>query len=117
MPDRLSVDPRAEEIYHPVMYDLEYAEGVADDLNELSARDRKRILDKVDEQLLHEPTRETRNKKILVGLKPPWEHEEPVWELRIGHYRVFYDVDEDGRRVMIRAIREKPPRRTTEEIL
>ncbi len=47
---------------------------------------------------------------ILVGLKPPWEHEEPMRGLRVGEYRVFYDVDEEGRRVIVRAIsRETTP--------
>jgi mRNA-degrading endonuclease RelE of RelBE toxin-antitoxin system len=99
------------------MYSLEYTEGVTDDLRELRARDRIRILDKIEEQLPHTPTKETRNKKILAGLKPPWEHVEPVWELRIGKHRVFYDVDEAGQRVVIRPVREKPPHRATEEIL
>jgi mRNA-degrading endonuclease RelE of RelBE toxin-antitoxin system len=50
-------------------------------------------------------------------LVPPWEHVEPVWELRIGEYRVFYDVNEEDLTVAIRAIRHKPPHKTTEEIL
>ena len=99
------------------MYELEYTEGVVEDLKGLRTSDRKRILDKIDEQLIHNPTEETRNKKILVGLKPPWEHEEPVRELRVGKYRVFYDVDEEGHGVIICAIREKPPHQTTEEVL
>ena len=45
------------------------------------------------------------------------EHMDPVWELRIGEYRVFYDVDEQASLVMVRAIRHKPPHKTTEEIL
>jgi mRNA-degrading endonuclease RelE of RelBE toxin-antitoxin system len=63
------------------------------------------------------PTQETRNRKMLVGLKPPWEHEEPIWELRVGKHRVFYDVDEDEKKVMVRAVRAKPPHKTTEDIL
>jgi mRNA-degrading endonuclease RelE of RelBE toxin-antitoxin system len=43
--------------------------------------------------------------------------EEPVWELRVGKFRVFYDVDEDATTVTVRAIREKPPHKTTEDIL
>jgi mRNA-degrading endonuclease RelE of RelBE toxin-antitoxin system len=99
------------------MFFIEYAEGVADDLKGLRARDRKRVLDKIEEQLRHSPMQETRNKKIVAGLKPPWKHEEPVWELRVGNLRVFYDVNEAERRVVIRAVRTKPPHRTTEEIL
>jgi mRNA-degrading endonuclease RelE of RelBE toxin-antitoxin system len=35
----------------------------------------------------------------------------------VGEYRVFYDVGEVERVVYVRAIRRKPPHRTTEEIL
>jgi mRNA-degrading endonuclease RelE of RelBE toxin-antitoxin system len=48
---------------------------------------------------------------------PPWEHEAPVWQLRVGGYRVFYDVSEAASVVTVRAIRYKPPHKTTEEIL
>ena len=99
------------------MYEIEYTEDVAGDLAGLRAYERARILDRIEEQLTHEPTRQTRNKKMLIGLAPPWEHIEPVWELRIGEYRVFYDVDEEASVVVIRAIRHKPPHKTTEDIL
>ena len=99
------------------MYTLEFSEMVAEHLGELRAFDRKQVLDQIDAQLIHQPTVETRNKKKLVGLSPPWEHVEPVWELRVGEFRVFYDVDEEESRVVVRAIRRKPPHKTTEEIL
>ncbi len=98
-------------------YTIEYAEGVAGDLADLHAYERKSILAAIEKQLLHEPTRGTRHRKILVGLVPPWEHVPPVWQLSIGAYRVFYDVDEESSAVVIRAIRYKPPHKTTEEIL
>ena len=44
------------------------------------------ILNAVEEQLCHEPAIETRNRKRL-GENPLSDG-----ELRIGHYRVFYDV-------------------------
>lgn len=99
------------------MYTIEYAEGVSDDLAKLRAFTRVRLLDSIEAQLKREPTRKTKNRKPLPGLVPPWEHIEPVWELRVGEYRVFYDVDEAARIVMIRAILHKPPHKTTEEIL
>jgi mRNA-degrading endonuclease RelE of RelBE toxin-antitoxin system len=99
------------------MFSLEYAEGVAEDLAAMRAFDRSQLLDRIEEQLADQPTTETRNKKILVGLTPPWEHELPVWELRVGEYRVFYDVHEEDRRVTVRAVRRKPPHSTTEDIL
>lgn len=60
---------------------------------------------------------ETRNRKLLPGPQPPWDQELPIWELRVGEYRVFYDVQEQARLVTVRAIRLKPPHKTTEEIL
>jgi mRNA-degrading endonuclease RelE of RelBE toxin-antitoxin system len=99
------------------MYRIEYAEGVTGDLASLHAYDRKQILDQLEEQLKYEPTKKTRKRKPLPGLIPPWEYIEPVWELRLGEYRVFYDVEESTFLVKIRAIRHKPLHKTTEEIL
>ena len=99
------------------MYTIEYTEGVVEYLRSLRAYERRRILDTIDEQLSDAPTQPTRNKKILIGLKPPWEQEEPMWELRVGQYRVFYDVNETAERVIVRAVRQKRPHQTTEEIL
>jgi mRNA-degrading endonuclease RelE of RelBE toxin-antitoxin system len=99
------------------VYKFLFSEDVARDLGRVTANQRARILDRIEVQLRDEPTRQSRNRKILVGLVPPWEHVDPVWELPIGEYRVFYDVDEATSTVIIRAIRRKPPRGTTEEIL
>ncbi len=99
------------------MYTIEYVESVADDLVGLRVFERKQILDEIQEQLTHQPIEETKRKKILRGLKPPWEHTEPVWELRIDEFRVFYDVDEAASQVTVRAVRHKPAHKTTEEIL
>jgi mRNA-degrading endonuclease RelE of RelBE toxin-antitoxin system len=99
------------------MYVIEYAESVAKDLAHLRASERAQILDRIEAQLRYQPTQQTRNRKVLVGLLPPWDHLEPIWELRMGPYRVFYDVDEAVSVVYVRAIRHKPPHKTTEEIL
>jgi mRNA-degrading endonuclease RelE of RelBE toxin-antitoxin system len=99
------------------VYKIEFSSAVVDDLKSLGAPERSQILDEVEVQLLHEPGRETRNRKILVALVPPWEHVPPVWQLRIGEYRVFYDIDEKAKLVLVRALRHKPPHKTTEEIL
>ena len=47
------------------------------------------VIDEIDQQLPHEPTVETQNRKPL---RP-----NPLasWELRIGDLRVYYDVTED----------------------
>jgi mRNA-degrading endonuclease RelE of RelBE toxin-antitoxin system len=77
---------------------------------------RRPIVEAIDEQLAHEPTVETTNRKLLAGLHADFEHDEPVWELRVGQYRVYYDVNSDSMTVVIRAVREKPPHVTTEQI-
>lgn len=53
---------------------------------------------------------------MLSGLVPPWKQVRPVWQLRVGDLRVFYDVDESSRIVIVRAVRRKK-RKKTEEIL
>jgi hypothetical protein len=83
----------------------------------LTAYRRKAILDAIEKQLQYEPNVETRHRKKIPGLIPPWEHVPPVWELRIDENRVFYDVDESEGTVKVRALRHKPPHKTTEEVL
>ncbi|MBI3411025.1 MAG: type II toxin-antitoxin system RelE/ParE family toxin [Planctomycetes bacterium] len=99
------------------MFSIVYVESVEKDFRDVNANDRTRILDKIEEQLSHEPGLSTRNKKEIIGLEFPWKFEKPAWELRIGEHRVFYDFDEKRKKVTVRAIRHKPPHKTTEEIL
>jgi len=99
------------------MFAIELAKSVEKDLSEFRAFDRNRILKSIEEQLSRKPCVETRNRKSLVNLIPPFEAVPPIRELRVGEYRIFYDVDEDEEVVDVRAIRRKPPHATTEEIL
>ena len=99
------------------VYQIGFSKSVEKDLMRFRALDRVRILKEIEKQLSFEPRVETRNWKVLVNLIPPFEAVPPVWELRIGEYRAFYDVNEEERIVYVRAIRKKPPHKTTEEIL
>jgi mRNA-degrading endonuclease RelE of RelBE toxin-antitoxin system len=99
------------------VYEIRFSAGVATDLKRLGASHRRRILDEVQQKLPHRPTVLSKHVKRLKKLVPPFEAVPPIWQLRVGDYRVFYDVDEVERRVFIRAVRRKPPHRTTEEIL
>jgi mRNA-degrading endonuclease RelE of RelBE toxin-antitoxin system len=99
------------------VYRLRFARDVVADLKKLTAYHRRLIVDTMEEQLGAEPTRSTRNRKMLVNLVPPWTAEPPIWELRVGEHRIFYDVSEAERIVYVRAIRRKPRGRRTEEIL
>jgi mRNA-degrading endonuclease RelE of RelBE toxin-antitoxin system len=85
------------------------------DLKGIRVFDRRCIVQAIDDQLIHEATVATRNRKILPDLVPPFFCRPPVWQLRIGDFRVFYDVDEDV--VHVRAIRPKLPHQTREQML
>jgi mRNA-degrading endonuclease RelE of RelBE toxin-antitoxin system len=91
--------------------------GAETDLRDLPARDRKTIVDAIESRLTVGPDVPTRNRKPLAALRPPWTGLDPVWELRVGEFRVFYDVDAEESCVYVRAVGRKPPHRTTEEIL
>lgn len=99
------------------VYSIEFSEDAVEDLVAVRAFDQGRILEAIEKRLGDRPTVETRHRKMLWGLTPAFEAVPPIWELRVGEYRVFYDVDEREKKVYVRAIRRKPPHRTTEEIL
>lgn len=99
------------------MYDIQIAKGAEADLKRLAAFHRNTILDAIERSLTNEPTKPSRNRKVLIGLTPPWTAAPPIWELRVGEYRVFYDVADKEQVVYIRAIRKKPAGKKTEEIL
>jgi len=98
------------------VYDILYDEAAEEDLGSLRPYDVRRIMREVDTQLMKNPTVPSRRKKLLEGLVPPWDAVRPVWQLRVGDFRVFYDVDDGRREVIVRAVRRKG-NKTTEEIL
>jgi len=80
------------------MYEIELTPKAREDLLWFRKNEQTEILDGIDENLMYEPTVETRNRKQL---RP---NETAEWELRLGKYRVLYDVDEKIRIVSIEAI-------------
>ena len=99
------------------MWLIRFAHGVENDFKKMTARDRQIVLDSIEVKLGEEPTVATRNRKLIMNLVPPWVAEPPIWELRVGKYRVFYDVSEEEHTVYIRAVREKSRGKTTGEVL
>ena len=93
------------------------SEGVKEDVTGLRAYDRRIVLEAIETQLTRAPHVATKQRKLLRNLAPPFEAIPPIWQLRVGAFRVFYDVNEAERRVSIRAIRRKPAHLNTEEIL
>ena len=77
---------------------LTFTDSALDDLAFLKKYEQAINTDAIDQQLLHQPYVETRNRKEL--------EQSPLagWELRIGDYRVFYDLETQARIVTIKAI-------------
>jgi mRNA-degrading endonuclease RelE of RelBE toxin-antitoxin system len=80
-------------------YRIEYSPDAEEHLAALTARQQVIVLDTVDEQLLHQPRHETRNRK------PMRPNPLAPWELRIGDMRVYYDVEDEPEPVVfVRAV-------------
>ena len=79
-------------------YQIKLSTETEEHLRALSSRQQIVVLDAIKEQLFHEPTVVTRNRK---SMRP-----NPLasWELRAGELRVYYDVDDDKRIVYILAV-------------
>jgi len=99
------------------IYAIEVTDLAIEELSNIRAFERRPILEAIRQQLTYEPIVTTRNRKLLESLVPSFESVPPIWELRVGEYRVFYDVDEGEKIVCIRAIRRKTPEQTTEDIV
>jgi mRNA-degrading endonuclease RelE of RelBE toxin-antitoxin system len=70
-------------------YQIEITEDAKADLSYFKPYERKEILIGIKKQLIYEPLKETRNRKKL--------RDNPIapWELRVGKYRIFYEVEND----------------------
>jgi mRNA-degrading endonuclease RelE of RelBE toxin-antitoxin system len=76
-------------------------EGAEVDLQSLPTYAQRLIMDSLETHLRYQPTGGTRR---LKQLRP-----NPVagWELKLGDYRVLYDVDEEDRVVVVQVVGEK----------
>ncbi|GAB4503736.1 MAG: hypothetical protein Fur0043_07280 [Anaerolineales bacterium] len=85
-------------VYNSPMYEIRYTSEAMADLAALRKFDSETILDQIDAYLKYEPNIETRNRKRLSP------NEVADWELRLGRYRVFYDIEEDVTTVAVQAV-------------
>lgn len=83
------------------MYDIEYSQDTLEDLQWFRKNEQNMIIDGIERQLRYEPTVETRNRKQMRL------NETAEWELRIGDFRVLYNVDGQVRIVEVQRIGEK----------
>lgn len=98
------------------MYAVELSKAAVTDLMALRAFDRARVLAEAQQSLVYAPTMEVGHRKLLRSLRPSWDHVPPLWQLRVGDFRVFYDVDEKARVVHVRRVIRKGTRTTGEVV-
>jgi mRNA-degrading endonuclease RelE of RelBE toxin-antitoxin system len=84
-------------------FTLVFAPEVVDHLRAIDVKYHNLIRETISQQLSYTPLGLTRNRKLLEQPAPFGG----AWELRFGNgnrFRVFYDVDTDGRVVLVLAI-------------
>lgn len=72
-------------------FDIDFTQSAADNVRIYRKFDQQIILDGIEQQLRFEPTKGTSKRKRL------GDNELSDWELRIGKFRVFYNVESDDR--------------------
>ena len=83
-------------------YEVVLKPSAIGDLDALRKFDAAQIADAMEKHLRHGPTKESKSRiKRLRGLSSP------DYRLRVGDYRVFYAVDEDGRRADVLRVMHK----------
>ena len=82
-------------------FEIELSPRAREHVKALRKRDQQTILDAIEVQLRYQPDQETRNRKPL--------EDNPLapWELRVGDFRVFYDVKRAENLVVIVAVGKK----------
>ena len=84
-------------------YDIIIAESAVQQFNRLDARRRSFVKEAMRNYLVHAPTTTGKSSiKRLRGLR------QPQFRLRVGDVRVFYDVNEDRKRVEVLGFVMKP---------
>jgi mRNA-degrading endonuclease RelE of RelBE toxin-antitoxin system len=80
------------------MYDIEFTTTAIEDLNSFRKFEQQTIITGIETQLKDEPNIETRNR---FRMRP---NDIAEWELRIGKFRVFYNVEEEVEIVSIEVV-------------
>ncbi len=79
-------------------FEIEFTPEAIEDMRLLPKNERRVVLRGIESQFRHQPLRETRNRKRL---RP---NQVAEWELRVGKFRVFFDVDPEGKQVKVEAV-------------
>lgn len=77
-------------------YDLHYSGLALNDIAALRAFDQRKVIEGIEQHLLHNPSQVSRS-RIKRMNQPFWSQ----FRLRVDELRVYYDVDEQGKRVNV----------------
>ncbi len=83
------------------MFEVMFTRSALGDIRFFRKTDQNVIYDAVARQLVNEALIESRNRK------PLRTNDFSAWEMRVGAYRVFYDVDKPTSRVIVKAVGRK----------
>ncbi len=90
-------------------YDIQYADEAVEDLRAMRAFDQRAVLEGVEIHLLHQPKFISKSRIKLMN-QPFWSQ----FRLRVGDFRIYYDVDDDARVVSVLRILMKTTDQTPE---
>jgi mRNA-degrading endonuclease RelE of RelBE toxin-antitoxin system len=96
---------------HTLRYEIEFDQDAVDELAALRPFDRSVVLDAIEASLRHEPLTPSRHRKPVIPVDVTIEAG-ITWELRVGDFRVYYDVVPPANVVVIRIVQKG--RQTTE---
>src|SRR5579864_9242063 len=91
-------------------FDIQLTSGAKEDLQSLRPFDQKKAVEGLETHLCYEPTKVSRS-RIKQMVQPFWCQ----YRLRIEDFRVYYDVDQENRKVNIIRILEKGQAETPKE--
>lgn len=91
-------------------YEIVLTEGADGELSAIRKFDQAKIRKAIDLHLTHEPKRESRS-RIKKLIQPAISE----FRLRVGEFRVYYDVVDDDHRVVILHVHKKGTGRTPQE--
>jgi mRNA-degrading endonuclease RelE of RelBE toxin-antitoxin system len=80
---------------------IEFSADARDHLRAIRKRDQQIVIDGIALQLTHQPDQPT------VHRKPLETNPLAPWELRIGDFRVFYDINPEEQVVIVLAVGQK----------
>jgi mRNA-degrading endonuclease RelE of RelBE toxin-antitoxin system len=82
-------------------FNVQFSPRAREHIKDLRKRNQSIILKAISTHLTHKADEPTRNRKPLT------EDSLALWELRVGDFRVFYDIVPDEKQVVIVAIGKK----------